>query len=365
MSRSPSPSTDDRAPSAACRTAWIFGPGPDVLISLCWIPLWLVGHRLAGGHGTHNDNLLRSAVAATLLLSFLHQPLTLGLVYGDTNQFRQRRRLFLWTPPVAVVVITVAVVLHLWVVIPIAAVWNTVHTLQQRYGLSRIYGRKAGYGSARLDRWVLYAWMTAAVLVVAANPRTVGLVHRVSLDGVNAGGVHLLTDARAWALLLLVPVGLLAVGLAGALIHQELRQMSPDSDPARPADPAKWLYQVSSLLLIASIAVDPAAGFIAYVGAHAIEYFIVVYKTTETRYGRRHDPSTVLGRAAYRPAGRIACFAGVVGLAVLVHARLAGDVYDVVLYTVGVMHFLYDGFIWKLRKPAVAADFAIRPAADG
>ena len=33
-----------------------------------------------------------------------------------------------------------------------------------------------------------------------------------------------------------------------------------------------------------------------------------------------------------------------------------------VLYTVGVLHFLYDGFIWKLRKPAVAAGFAIRPA---
>jgi hypothetical protein len=366
MSRSPSLSTSDRAAPAARRSSWIFGAGPDLLIALCWIPLWLVGHRLAAGHGSHNDSLLRSAVAATFLLSFLHQPMTLGLVYGDANQFRQRRRLFLWTPPVAVIVITVAVVLHLWVIIPVAALWNTVHTLQQRYGLARIYGRKAGYGSARLDRVVLYAWMAAAVLLVAANPRTLGLVHRVSLDSVNAGGIRLLADARPWALLLLVPVGLVAVGVAAALAGQEYRQLgSSRAATGVPANPAKWLYQASSLLLIVSIAVDPAAGFIAYVGAHAIEYFVVVYKTTETRYGRQRDGSTLLGRAAYRPTGRIACFAGVVGLAVVLHARLAGDVYNVVLYTLGVLHFLYDGFIWKLRKPAVAADFAIQPAVAG
>jgi hypothetical protein len=373
-----------RRASAARRTSWIFGCRADLLISLCWIPLWLVGHRLVAGHGVHDDALLRAAVATTLLVSFLHQPLTLGLVYGDARQFDQRRRLFLWAPPVAVAVIVTAVVLHLWIVIPIAAIWNTIHTLQQRYGLARIYSRKAGYGSARLDRWVLYAWMVAAVLAVAAKPGIPGLVMRVSLDGVNAGGIRLLTDARPWALTLLVPAVLVSLGLVGAIIAQEVAQAArasaratveglpdqsgPGTDLAPPVsgvNPAKWLYQGSSLVLIASIAVDPAAGFIAYVGAHAIEYFVVVYKTTETRYGKTHDTSTVLGRAAYRPAGRVACFGAVIGAAVLTHARLGGDPYTVVLYTVGVLHFLYDGCIWKLRRPAVAADFAIRPSALG
>jgi hypothetical protein len=373
-----------RRATLARRTSWIFGCRADLVISLCWIPLWFAGHRLAAGHGPHDDALLRSAVAATLLVSFLHQPLTLGLVYGDAKQFGQRRRLFLWAPPLAVAVTVTAVILHLWIVIPIAAVWNTVHTLQQRYGLARIYGRKAGYGSAQLDRWVLYAWMGAAVLAVAAKPGVPGLVRRASLDGVNAGGIRLLTDARPWALTLLVPAVLLALGLAAAIVVQEVGQAARASDPAvveglhdqagsatdsggqvRPVNPAKWLYQASSLLLIASIAVDPAAGFIAYVGSHAIEYFVVVYKTTETRYGRTHDRSTVLGRAAFHPAGRVACFSGVIGAAVLTHTRLGGSPYTVVLYSVGVLHFLYDGVIWKLRKPAVAADFAIRPAGVG
>ncbi len=320
------------------------------------MPIWLAGHILSAGHGAHSDDLLRRALGATFVLSFLHQPLTLGLVYGDARQFNQRRRLFLWAPVVTVAVVWVAVSSHLWVVIPIAALWNTVHTLQQRYGLSRIYARKSGYGSAFLDRAVLYAWMGAAVLVVAANARTTGLVRRIGMEGVNAGGIRLLTDARPVALLLLVPVGAFALAVTYALVRQEAAAVAPN--------PAKWSYQGSSLLLIAALAIDPAAGFIAYVGAHAIEYFVVVYKTTASRYGSRSSaegggPSGPLPWMARWAIGRVAALAIIVGVALAAYNRLHGDAFTGVLYTIGILHFLYDGFIWKLRKPAVASDFAI------
>jgi hypothetical protein len=128
------------------------------------------------------------------------------------------------------------------------------------------------------------------------------------------------------------------------------------------ANPAKWIYQGSSLLLIASLAIDPIAGFIAYVGAHAIEYAVVVYKTAESRYGRSRDRSTLLGRVAWSAWGRVAVMAATAGAALWLASRFRGDAGNVVLFTVGALHFLYDGFIWKLRKPAVAADFAIKSA---
>ncbi len=334
------------------RAVWIYGAPVDLLIALCWVPLFLAGHQLAIASGPAADSRVRWAVAAVLLVSFLHQPLTFALVYGDSKQFQQRRRLFLWAPPVTVAVIAAAVVLHLWLIVPIAALWNTVHTLQQRYGLSRIYARRAGYGSARLDRAVLYAGMTAAVLAVAAQPRTLGLVRRVSLGGVNAAGVRLLTDARPVALLLLIPVAAAALALVAAIARQERAA-------GAAANPAKWIYQGSSLLLIASIAVDPIAGFIAYVGAHAIEYAAVVYRTTESRYGRQRDRSSLLGRVAWSAAGRVAVLGATAGGALALADRFQGDAGNVVLFSVGALHFLYDGFIWKLRKPSVAADFAI------
>jgi hypothetical protein len=161
-----------------------------------------------------------------------------------------------------------------------------------------------------------------------------------------------LTDARPVAWWLLVPVGAAALALAVAVVRQE-------ASAGASANPAKWIYQGSSLLLIASIAVDPIAGFIAYVGAHAIEYAVVVYQTTESRYGRTGDRSSPLGSMAGTALGRVAVLAGVAGVAFVVASRFHGDAGDVVLFSVGALHFLYDGFIWKLRKPAVAADFAI------
>jgi hypothetical protein len=354
-----------RAPAAGQRPAplrgrlvWIYRARTDLLISLCWLPLFVAGHQLAASSGTTADSRLRWAVAAVLLVSFLHQPLTFALVYGDRGQFELRHRLFLWAPPIAVAVIALGVFRHLWVVVPVAAVWNTVHTLQQRYGLSRIYARRARGaepGSARLDRSVLYAWMAAAILAVAAAPGTRDLVARVSLGGVNGAGVRLLSDARPVATLLLVPVAALAVALVAAIVRQE-------AAAGAGANPAKWIYQASSLLLIASITIDPVAGFIAYVGAHAIEYAVVVYKTAESRYGRGKDDRSPLGRAARSTGGRVAVMAGVSFGALAVASRVHGDAGNVVLFTVGALHFLYDGFIWKLRKPAVAADFAITAA---
>jgi hypothetical protein len=49
----------------------------------------------------------------------------------------------------------------------------------------------------------------------------------------------------------------------------------------------------------------------------------------------------------------------------MMHARLHGGFSNVVLYTVGVLHFIYDSVIWKIRKPVVAADFAIHTAPAG
>jgi hypothetical protein len=149
--------TSRAVPATARRWSWMFGARADLTIALCWIPIFAVAHVLSVT-GT-NDVLLNRMFRAAFVLSLLHQPLTLALVYGDREQFALRKRLFTWSPPIAVGLIAVAVLADLWIVVPIAAIWNTIHTLQQRYGLSRIYSRKAGYGSARLDgRCCTWAW---------------------------------------------------------------------------------------------------------------------------------------------------------------------------------------------------------------
>jgi hypothetical protein len=87
---------------------------------------------------------LNLLIAGVLLLSFLHQPLTVALVYGDPAEFRLHRRLFVWAPVVVVAAIVVGRAVSPVLVAAVAGLWNAEHTLLQRYGLTRIYGRKVG-----------------------------------------------------------------------------------------------------------------------------------------------------------------------------------------------------------------------------
>jgi hypothetical protein len=345
---------------ARIRFSWIYGPLPDLFIALCWVPIYFAAHALTVRHGAANDHLLGNLLSGAFLLSLLHQPLTLALIYGDRNQFELRKKLFTWSPFVAVGLVSVAVLLNLWIIIPVAAVWNLIHTLNQRYGLSRIYSRKAGYGSARLDRWTVFAWMFVALLVVGSTATTLHQLARVMLDDTNANGIKTLTSVRPYALWLVIPVAAFALALTIALVRQELAHRDQ-------ANGAKWVYQASGALLILGIAIDPLAGFIAYVAAHAIEYFVVVDETMISRYGRTPDRTTVLGRLVYQRGRRATFFVVFLGaFALLLSSRLTnlfpGQTYTITLYSVGILHFWYDSFIWKLRKPAVAANFGIRAA---
>ena len=344
------------------RVLWIFGRPWDLFIALCWVPVFCVWHVLTHLPGATGDNFLRQGVVLALAISFLHQPLTFGLVYADPQQFRLHRRLFVGAPALAVAVAVVAAAENLWIVVPIAALWNLQHTLQQRYGIQRIYAGRSGGGSARLDRAVSYVPMAAALAVVAASPATERLAARSGLDPTNAGGVHLLVTLRPAAVVLAVLALAATAAVATATVRQEWRAGST-------ANPAKWCYQLSSCLLVASIAVDPGAGFIAYVAAHAIEYAVVVDRTARRRYasapGTGVDPprpASLLGWCAQRAPGRVAFFGLIVVGALAARTWVHGWQWNALLYSVGALHFTYDAVIWKLRRPALARDFSITQA---
>src|SRR5256885_8279498 len=138
------------------RPRWLFDARTDLVIAWCWVPLFAVAHLFTARAGVAGDESMQRLFTWVLLGSLLHQPLTLLLVYGDRRQFAQRRWLFVLTPLIGVLLIGVAVVLDLWVIVPIAALWQAIHTLQQRYGLLRVYARKSDYGSPQLDRAGLF-----------------------------------------------------------------------------------------------------------------------------------------------------------------------------------------------------------------
>ena len=317
------------------------------MVALAWVPFVMAVHL-----AEHDPELLRGLISATFLLSFAHQPLTLALVYGDAEQFRLRRAVFTLSPLIFAIAIMVATQFDPLVLAVVAGLWNAEHTLMQRYGITRIYGRKAGQDDGRLEKAMLFSWLALAVVVVAGDGRTPGRLARMGLGDTNRLAVEMLSRFRSVAAVLVVPVVLLVAALVLAWLRSEGRT-------GARANPAKWVYVATTACLFLVILIDPIAGLLGYVGAHALEYFVIVHQSLGRRYADGSSgQSSALGRAVRARPGRVgflAVYLGVI-LAVVTLLQWYGSVtiYLVVFFTLGGLHVFYDGFIWKLRRPAVA-----------
>ena len=146
-------------------------PVEAAALALCWLPFAAIGWLL-------RDDPSRTAwfVSVTLFISFAHQPLTLALVYGDKRNFDLRRRVFTWSPLVLAGAVLAAQHVSLTALAIVAGLWNAEHTLMQRYGIIRIYGRTSGDQDGSLDKLLLSSWL--ALARVDRRRRSNGEPHR-------------------------------------------------------------------------------------------------------------------------------------------------------------------------------------------
>jgi hypothetical protein len=326
---------------------WIHGPVRDVALALCWVPF--AAATVLVQHDGHATAALLSAV---LLLSLSHQPITLALVYGDRERFRDHRAIYALGPVVALGLVVIGLHLSLLLVAVAAGLWNAEHTLMQRYGVTRMYGRKAGDDHGPLEKPMLFSWLGVAALAAAANPRTPRYLAQVNIGDVNRRGIQFLSQLRPEATVLLLP----AVALAAVLTTRWVR-----AERRGPANRGKWVYVGATAALVVTVCVDPVAGFAAYVGAHALEYFVIVHGAAGRRAHRGEGGA--VGRVIRSPLGAagfvaIAAMGAVIPLTVLGRAGTF-MVATAAYLTVGALHIFYDGLIWKQRQPAVARDLAV------
>ena len=330
---------------------WIHDRRTDALITLLWVPF-----SLAAVLAYSSTPALAVVVALTLLTSLVHQPLTLGLIYGDPAQFAVARRVFTVFPFVLLGSVIVARSFSLTLVAVIAGLWNAEHTLMQRYGISRIYARKAGETGPARERPMLISWLVFALAFAAADPRTTRLLDRVEFGATNEEGVRVLQTLRPWAVGAVIVAGIVVVWTTTVWWLGE-RQMG------RIGWSPKRRYLFATAVLFAVILVNPIVGLIGYVGSHALEYFVIVHGALGRRYrGPEAQSGGVVGRVVRGPlraSGCVVVYVGVVGIALVSIQKLVdAEIANTVLLTVGGMHVFFDGFIWKLRRPVVAHSVA-------
>ena len=338
------PSSTLTYPHPSQHTRWICGMPLDVLMTFSWVPFALMAMA-----NLDNPDGLRRLMFSVFLFSFMHQPLSLFLVYGDSERFVQRRNLFTWSPIIFGLAIYIALHVSPLILALLAGAWNVEHTLMQRYGITRIYGRMVGQTQGGIELPLLFSWLLLAATWAAADPLTMERVASLGIRGANRSAFEVLAGWRPAAEALLIPLSAVVLALAAKWCIEESR---------RPTNRAKQLYMTSTLLLFSVMVINPIMGFIGYVGAHSFEYFVIVNRSLEKAYIEPRNLRSPLGRAANGRLGQMGLLTGylllIAATVYLLENHASFIVYSMVFFTLGALHFFYDGFIWKLRNPQVA-----------
>ncbi len=328
---------------------WIGGPVGDAALTFSWVPLALAGHFSEGHH-----RVLGLLVACVMFLSFAHQPLTLPFVYASPWRLSSHRRLFLLSPAIAIVVVSVFATVSPVVVAVVGGLWNAEHTLMQRYGIMRIYGRKLGDSQARTEKAMVLVWFLVPLLYLVAHKDITRTVNKFGVITVAGNAVRILAGMATEATVALPLVAVAACYLAARWLAGEVR--------FGRRNPGKWLYVVSTAALFAVAMADPIAGLVGFVGSHSIEYLVIVNRSVA---GEARHPGR-LGDIARMPGGRslffLVYFAAISAAFALLYYVVPGTVFLVAVLSVGALHFFYDSFIWKLRNPEVSASLAGMPS---
>ncbi len=232
-----------------------------------------------------------------------------------------------------------------------AGLWNAEHTLMQRYGVMRIYGRKAGDDHGRIEKPMLIVWLVAGIAYIGGYVDLQRMVHKLGFGGTNARSVRLLGNLSN------VARGIFWVAFVVGVVYVVRWWKAERRLGAAASRPKHW-YALGTAGLIVAVMIDPIAGIAGYVAAHAIEYFAVVHSSL-----RKRGDAAPVANATRTPARRAATYAlyfvAIVALVALTRSHFDGRLYAFAVLFFGALHILYDGFVWKLRRPAIAASLGI------
>ena len=287
--------------------------------------------------------------------------------YGDRALLRRFRTRFIVAPLVLVLMCYQATYSGVQTVVVIAFVWGVWHALAQSYGFARIYAVKAGCGdrpSALVDQALL---VTSFLTALVWSPLRLGFL----LDKLAACGAGL-PSAAGVAALQWGTLGLVGVALAAWLVVV-----------ARAARAGRGPGWVRVLLLVTSI------GFWWFANVrvthlllaaplfelfHDAQYLTIVWIFNRRRVdsARPDDATGFLPSVAalFRP--RAISIVGYVGVCAAYgylafyaakpqlpgQPDSAGAEFSRLLTSLvaasQLLHFYYDGFIWKVREPQIA-----------
>jgi Flp pilus assembly protein TadD len=344
----PPPATSAAAAPGAgrVRAAWIDGPRRDLALyiatPLLLIPLIL----LRSGRPAIQDLILYAGAFGALG----HHLPGMMRAYGDRALFRRFRVRFVLAPLFLVPVCVFFSVNDLSGVLLVTFFWTNWHSLMQIFGFARIYDVKVGATgpwAGRLDHALCVAWIGAPLLL--SDSRLGSVLEIAYSAGAPLVAPGLIGGLRTFWLGAAVLVTVLWAGHAALAWTR-----------GRAPNPAKLLLFASSFLFwwFCMAKVDNLlVGIALFDIFHDVQYLALVWTFNRARVTA--DPK-IGGFSRYLFRGRATLAGLYVGLVVaygslgflsesiseeLVRQTLLG-----VLAASALLHFYFDGFIWKVRE---------------
>tara|TARA_Y100001933_G_scaffold146667_1_gene145201 strand:+ start:136 stop:1923 length:1788 start_codon:yes stop_codon:yes gene_type:complete len=343
------------APAAHSPNIWLLGRGPDLLLVIATPALVIPAMFGCLGLGLSTAAQLNEWVM-TFGAQGHHLP---GMVraYGDRQLFHRFRFRFIAAPALLAAACMTCAVYEFQSLIFMAFLWGIWHAALQSHGFARIYDAKWGCTDARTARLDLLLVLVGFSLVVLLSPgRLQFILQMMAQAGFSLPSVQMLSDVKAMGIALGVIVGFLWLSNA---VHSYAQGRGPS--------PAKVLLLVSSIgtWAWANIAVSNILlALPLFEVFHDIQYLTIVWLFNRQR---------AKGGASLGPLSRRLFAGGALGLGLYVLLCLAygalppiGDsgstTYGLtsgLLAASQLLHFYYDGFIWKLSHDDTRRDLGI------
>ena len=348
-----------KSPASSGRgSLWILDPWRDLVLivgaPLIILPaLWLVEARFRpdqiyvfvasfGAVGHHLPGMMRA--------------------YGDRFLFERFKYRFVLTPLLVGGTCLLFAVRELNALVLVAYLWGVWHGLMQTYGFLRIYDSKVGSVSrrtARFDSAMCITWFGAAVLLSPTR------MARILTDYYRAGGAVVSPAivggvTNAW----LMATALATLGFVGHLVYDLVRgkTQSPAKLSLIVTSVAFWWYSnvvVSNMLV----------GIALFEIFHDVQYLTIVWIFNLNRVDRNPGVgrfTRFLFRRSWGLAGLYIGLIAAYGSLNLVPPWLSSQALSRsltgLLTASALLHFYYDGFIWKVREPSVRESLGLSGA---
>ena len=279
--------------------------------------------------------------------------------YGDRALFDRFKTRFIVAPVALLAVSVWSSLYNVQAIQLVAMAWGIWHGMMQTYGFCRIYDAKASARTAaraRVDLALCFAWFSAAVLLSPMRFRTLfELYYESGGPVVSAASVAIIRSGLV-----------VALGLVTILF---LWQQWSDWRAARGASSVKIALLVSSIAFwwycnngVQNILV----GIALFEVFHDVQYLAIVWIYNRTRVERDKSIGGFMRFVFRRSGALIGVYVGLVlayGAIGLTQSAITVEwirhgLIGVVTAS-ALLHFYYDGFIWKVREPETRAMLGI------